>query len=137
MSGMYLVGSRMLQCAEKTYITRVYRYPKKNGGFIHTAETVLDSGDNIVSDGNTLEEALAKGQRQVPAVGAVLLGCLATRDGWHTDEYGFRKSVRNCSTARGSGIWQGLTPPLDPPEPLNHNVPAWHHRVPRSGIAAL
>ena len=64
MSSMYLVGSRMLQYAEKTYITRVYRYPKKNGGFIHTAETVLDSGDNIVSDGNTIEEALAK-QRQI------------------------------------------------------------------------
>jgi hypothetical protein len=64
MSSMHLVGSRMLQCAEKTYMTRVYRHPKKNGGFIHTAETVLDSGDNIVSDGNTLEEALAK-QRQV------------------------------------------------------------------------
>ncbi|HSF31773.1 MAG TPA: hypothetical protein VLK82_15020 [Candidatus Tectomicrobia bacterium] len=64
MSSMHLVGSRMLQCAEKTYMTHVYRYPKKNGGFIHTAETVLDSGDNIVSDGNTLEEALAK-QRQV------------------------------------------------------------------------
>jgi hypothetical protein len=54
----------MLQYAEKTYMTRVYRYPKKNGGFIHTAETVLDSGDNIVSDGNTVEEALAK-QRQI------------------------------------------------------------------------
>jgi hypothetical protein len=64
MSSMYLIGSRTLHCAEKTYITRVYRYPKKNGGFIHTAETVLDSGDNIVSDGNTLEEALAK-QRQI------------------------------------------------------------------------
>jgi hypothetical protein len=64
MSSMHLVGSRMLQCAEKTYMTRVYRYPKKNGGFIHTAETVLDSGDNIVSDGNTLEEALAN-QRQI------------------------------------------------------------------------
>jgi hypothetical protein len=64
MSSMYLVGSRMLQCAEKTYMTHVYRYPKKNGGFIHTAETVLDAGDNIVSDGNTLEEALAK-QRQI------------------------------------------------------------------------
>jgi hypothetical protein len=64
MSSMHLVGSRMLQYAEKTYITRVYRYPKKNGGFIHTAETVLDSGDNIVSDGNTIEEVLAK-QRQI------------------------------------------------------------------------
>jgi hypothetical protein len=64
MSNVHLVGSRMLQCAEKTYMTRVYRYPKKNGGFIHTAETVLDSGDNIVSDGNTIEEALAK-QRQI------------------------------------------------------------------------
>jgi hypothetical protein len=61
---MHLVGSRMLQCAEKTYMTRLYRYPKKNGGFIHTAETVLGSGDNIVSDGNTLEEVLAK-QRQI------------------------------------------------------------------------
>jgi hypothetical protein len=61
---MHLVGSRLLQYAEKTYMTRVYRHPKKNGGFIHTAETVLDSGDNIVSDGNTLEEALAK-QRQI------------------------------------------------------------------------
>jgi hypothetical protein len=64
MSSMHLVGSRMLQYAEKTYITRVYRYPKKNGGFIHMAETVLDSGDNIVSDGNTPEEALAR-QRQI------------------------------------------------------------------------
>ena len=64
MSSIYLVGSRLLQCAEKTYMTRVYRYPKKNGGFIHTAETVLDSGDNIVSDGNTIEEALAR-QRQI------------------------------------------------------------------------
>ena len=64
MSSMYLVGSRMLHCAEKTYMTLVYRYPKKNGGFIHTAETVLDSGDNIVSDGNTIEEVLAK-QRQI------------------------------------------------------------------------
>ena len=64
MSNVHLVGSRMLQCAEKTYMTHVYRYPKKNGGFIHTAETVLDSGDNIVSDGNTIEEALAK-QRQI------------------------------------------------------------------------
>jgi hypothetical protein len=61
---MHLVGSRMLQCAEKTYITKVYRYPKKNGGFIHMAETILDSGDNIVSDGNTIEDALAK-QRQI------------------------------------------------------------------------
>jgi hypothetical protein len=66
MSSMHLVGSRMLQCAEKTYMTRVYRYPKKNGGFIHTAETVLDSGDNIVSDGNTLEEALAKQRKILP-----------------------------------------------------------------------
>ena len=64
MSSVHLVSSRMLQCAEKTYMTRVYRYPKKNGGFIHTAETVLDSGDNIVSDGNTIEEVLAK-QRQI------------------------------------------------------------------------
>jgi hypothetical protein len=64
MGSMHLVGSRLLQYAEKTYITKVYRYPKKNGGFIHTAETILDSGDNIVSDGNTLEEALAK-QRQI------------------------------------------------------------------------
>jgi hypothetical protein len=64
MSSMHLVSSGMLQCAEKTYMTHVYRYPKKNGGFIHTAETVLDSGDNIVSDGNTLEEVLAK-QRQI------------------------------------------------------------------------
>jgi hypothetical protein len=45
-------------------MTHLYRYPKKNGGFIHTAETVLDSGDNIVSDGNTIEEVLAK-QRQI------------------------------------------------------------------------
>jgi hypothetical protein len=75
MSSMHLVGSRMLQCAEKTYMTRVYRYPKKNGGFIHTAETVLDSGDNIVSDGNTLEEALAK-QRQVLPL------ALFSRDVW-------------------------------------------------------
>jgi hypothetical protein len=64
MSSMHLVSSRMLQCAEKAYMTHVYRHPKKNGGFIHTAETVLDSGDNIVSDGNTLEEVLAK-QRQI------------------------------------------------------------------------
>jgi hypothetical protein len=61
---MHLVGSRVLQCAEKTFITKVYRYPKKKGGFIHTAETILDSGDNIVSDGTTIEEALAK-QRQI------------------------------------------------------------------------
>lgn len=66
MSSMYFVGNRMLQCAEKTYITRVYRYPKKNGGFIHTAETALDSGDNIVSDGNTLEEALTKQGQVLP-----------------------------------------------------------------------
>jgi hypothetical protein len=64
MSSVHLVGSRMLECAEKAYMTRVYRYPKKNGGFIHTAETALDSGDSIVSDGNTLEEVLAK-QRQI------------------------------------------------------------------------
>jgi hypothetical protein len=64
MSSVHLVGSRMLQCAERTYMTRLYRYPKKSGGFVHTAETVLDSGDNIVSDGNTLEEVLAK-QRQI------------------------------------------------------------------------
>jgi hypothetical protein len=64
MSSMHLVGSRMLQCAERTYMTHVYRCPKKNGGFIHTAETVLELGDNIVSDGNTLEEVLAK-QRQI------------------------------------------------------------------------
>jgi hypothetical protein len=64
MASMHLVGSRLLRYDEKTYMTRVYRFPKKNGGFIHTAETVLDSGDNIVSDGNTLEEALAK-QRQI------------------------------------------------------------------------
>jgi hypothetical protein len=64
MSSMHLVGSRMLQCAERTYMTHVYRCPKKNGGFIHTAETILDSGDSIVSDGNTLEEVLAK-QRQI------------------------------------------------------------------------
>jgi hypothetical protein len=66
MSSMHLVGSRMLQCAEKAYMTRVYRYPKKNGGFIHTAETVLDSGDNIVSDGNTVEEVLAKQCQLLP-----------------------------------------------------------------------
>jgi hypothetical protein len=64
MSRMRLVGSRMLQYAEKPYMTRVYQSLKKNGGFIHTAETILDSGDNIVSDGNTFEEALTK-QRQV------------------------------------------------------------------------
>jgi hypothetical protein len=64
MSSMHLVGSLTLQYAEKTYMTRVYRSPKQNGGFIHTAETVLDSGDNIVSDGNTLEEVLAK-QREI------------------------------------------------------------------------
>jgi hypothetical protein len=64
MSSMHLVGSCMLQYTEKTYMTRVYQSPKQNGGFIHTAETVLDSGDNIISDGNTLEEALAK-QRQI------------------------------------------------------------------------
>jgi hypothetical protein len=64
MASIHLVGSQLLQCAEKTYMTRVYRSPKKRGGFIHTAETVLDAGDNIVSDGNTLEEALAK-QRQI------------------------------------------------------------------------
>jgi hypothetical protein len=66
MASMHLVGSRLLQCAEKTYMTRVYRRPKKNGGFIHTAETVLDSGDNIVSDGNTVEEALAKQRKILP-----------------------------------------------------------------------
>ena len=66
MSRVYLVGSRVLECADKTYITQVYRHPKKNGGFIHTAETVLDAGDNIVSDGNTLEEALAKQRRILP-----------------------------------------------------------------------
>lgn len=64
MGGVHLVGSRILQCAEKTFITKVYRYPKKKGGFIHTAETTLDSGDSIVSDGTTMEEALAK-QRQI------------------------------------------------------------------------
>jgi hypothetical protein len=64
MGSMHLVGSHMLQCAEKTYITHVYRYLKKNGGFIHAAETTLESGDHIVSDGNTVEEALAK-QRQI------------------------------------------------------------------------
>jgi hypothetical protein len=64
MVSMHLVGSRMLQCAEKAYMTHVYRHPKKNGGFIHTAETILDLDDNIVSDGNTIEEALAK-QRQI------------------------------------------------------------------------
>jgi hypothetical protein len=64
MASTHLVGSQLLQYAEKTYMTRVYRLPKKNGGFIHTAETVLDSGDNIVSDGSTPEEALAK-QRQI------------------------------------------------------------------------
>jgi hypothetical protein len=66
MSSMHLVSSRMLQCAEKAYMTHVYRHPKKNGGFIHTAETVLDSGDNIVSDGNTLEEVLAKQRQLLP-----------------------------------------------------------------------
>jgi hypothetical protein len=66
MASMHLVGSRLLQCAEKTYMTRVYRCPKKNGGFIHTAETELDSGDNIVSDGNTVEEALAKQRKILP-----------------------------------------------------------------------
>lgn len=66
MASIHLVGSRLLQCAEKTYMTRVYRRPKKNGGFIHTAETVLDSGDNIVSDGNTVEEALAKQRKILP-----------------------------------------------------------------------
>ena len=64
MASVYLVGSRVLECADRTYITQVYRHPKKNGGFIHTAETILDAGDNIVSDGNTLEEVLAK-QRQI------------------------------------------------------------------------
>ena len=66
MASMHLVGSRLLQCAEKMYMTRVYRRPKKNGGFIHTAETVLDSGDSIVSDGNTVEEALAKQRKILP-----------------------------------------------------------------------
>jgi hypothetical protein len=75
MSSMHLVGSRILQCAEKAYMTHVYRCPKKNGGFIHTAETVIDSGDNIVSDGNTIEEALAK-QRQVLPL------ALFSRDVW-------------------------------------------------------
>ncbi len=66
MASVYLVGSRVLECADKTYPTQVYRHPKKNGGFIHTAETVLDSGDNIVSDGNTLEEVLAKQRLILP-----------------------------------------------------------------------
>jgi hypothetical protein len=66
MSGMHFVGSYRLPCAEKTYMTRLYRCPKKNGGFIHTAETVLDAGDNIVSDGNTLEEVLAKQRQLLP-----------------------------------------------------------------------
>lgn len=66
MSSVHLVGSRVFEYNEGTYITRVYRRPKKNGGFIHTAETVLDSGDNIVSDGSTFEEALAKQRRILP-----------------------------------------------------------------------
>ena len=64
MASVHLVGSRMIEYNEATYVTRVYRHPKKKGGFIHTAETVLDAGDNIVSDGNTFEEVLAK-QRQI------------------------------------------------------------------------
>ena len=66
MARAHLVGSRMLVHGEKGYITHVYRCPKKNGGFIHTAETVLDAGDNIVSDGSTLEEVLAKQRRILP-----------------------------------------------------------------------
>lgn len=66
MMNAYLVGSRLLQYEKKIYRTRVYRFPKKNGGFIHTAETVLGSGDNIVSDGNTIEEVLAKQQQVLP-----------------------------------------------------------------------
>lgn len=64
MTSTCLMGSRLLKCEKKIYKIMVYKFPKKNGGFIHTAETVLDTGDNIVSDGNTMEEALAK-QRQV------------------------------------------------------------------------
>ena len=64
MASVHLVGSRMIEYNEAAYVTRVYRRPKKSGGFIHTAETVLDAGDNIVSDGNTFEEVLAK-QRQI------------------------------------------------------------------------
>lgn len=66
MARVRLVGSRMLEHDQKAYITHVYRRTKKNGGFIHTAETVLDSGDNIVSDGTTLEEVLAKQRRILP-----------------------------------------------------------------------
>jgi hypothetical protein len=85
MSSMHLVGSRILQCAEKAYMTHVYRCPKKNGGFIHTAETVIDSGDNIVSDGNTIEEALAK-QRQVLPL------ALFSRDVWRRVTAGMPRS---------------------------------------------
>jgi len=64
MASVHLVGSRMIEYNKAAYVTRVYRRPKKNGGFVHTAETVLDAGDSIVSDGNTVEEVLAK-QRQI------------------------------------------------------------------------
>lgn len=66
MSSVRLVESRNLEYDEKVYLTRLYRCRKRKGGFIHMAETVLDSGDNIVSDGNTLEEALAKQRRLLP-----------------------------------------------------------------------
>jgi hypothetical protein len=66
MESARLVESHQLEYEAQVYLTRVYRYRKKNGGFVHTAETVLDSGDNIVSDGNTLEEALAKQRNLLP-----------------------------------------------------------------------
>lgn len=63
---MHLVGSGVLEYDEKAYITRIYRRPKKNGGFIHTVETVVDAGDTIVSDGTTVEEVVTKQQRLLP-----------------------------------------------------------------------
>ncbi len=61
------VSIHRLQYAEKTYTTRIYRYHKKEGGFIHIAGTVLDSGDSLVSEGNTIEEVLAKQRRILPS----------------------------------------------------------------------
>ncbi|MBI3326775.1 MAG: hypothetical protein HYZ81_08750 [Nitrospinae bacterium] len=66
MPSVHLVGSRMIEYNDAAYVTRVYRRPKKNGGFVHTAETVLDADDNIVSDGNTFEEVLAKQRHILP-----------------------------------------------------------------------
>ena len=108
MSSMHLVGSRMLQCAEKAYITRVYRYPKKNGGFIHTAETVLDSGDNIVSDGNTIEECPGQTASD-PAAGVIFARCLAARDRSYADPNIFKQAVINRLRASGLRCPMGVS----------------------------